>query len=237
MTATVRKNADGRFFEEYAWSDLIENGTPRVLSPTSQAFRVAITLEGAAPFALPDLSKAPGLIGPITDLMTFYADLFLAIHGGVLRQPGDRFYVPSPATGSWADGTVVVIGEDAVDFDITLTDVDRLSGIAVLSIKHVPPAEPKIRMAGEWMRAPVADTPNNYVQVRKTTGGYSASVGKETFDVQLRIALADGKILSATMDNPVTKVTRECSDAALTQCGEVRPDPTFRHVDMSRVSE
>lgn len=237
LTATVKKTADGGFVEEYAWSDLIVNGTPRALAPTSQAFRQAITLAGGAPFAPPDLSKTPGLIGPVTDLLTFYADLFLAIHGGVLRQAGDRFYFHNPVTASWADGSVVVIGEDHVDFDITLTDVDARSGVAVLLVKHVPPAEPRIRLAAEWMRSPVADTPNNFVQVRKTTDGYSGSVGKETFDVELRIAVADGKILSATMDNPVTKVTRECADATLAQCGEARPTPTFRHVEMSLVRE
>ena len=157
----------------------------------------------------------------------------MAIHQGVLRQPNDRVHFSSSVTGSFADGTIVVIGESAVDFDITLTDVDARSGIAVLRIKHVPPAEPKIRMVAEWMRAPVADTPNNHVEVRKTTSGYAASVGKETFDVELRISLAEGKILSATMDNPVTKVTRDCSDTALTQCGEARPNPTFRHIEMS----
>lgn len=69
LTAAVNKNADGRFFEEYAFSDLIVNGKPRPLSP---AFRVAITLEGGGPpFVPPDLSKAPNLIGPVTDLLTF----------------------------------------------------------------------------------------------------------------------------------------------------------------------
>jgi hypothetical protein len=83
------------------------------------------------------------------------------------------------------------------------------------------------------MRPPVADTPNNWVQVRKTKTGYAASVGKETFDVELRIDLADGKILSAKMDNPVTKITRDCADIALTQCGEARQDPTLRRIEMS----
>lgn len=87
------------------------------------------------------------------------------------------------------------------------------------------------------MRLPVADTPNNWVMVTKTRDGYVASVGKETFDVELRLALADGKLLSATMDNPVTRVTRDCSDAALTQCGEPRPNPVRRRIAMSLLRE
>jgi len=147
VTATTKKAADGRFVDELAWSDMVVNGAPRALAATSQAFRLAMTLEGGAPFELPDLSKAPGLIGPVTDVLTFYSDLFLAMHQG------------------------------------------------------------------------------------------AASVGKETFDVKQSIALSNGKILSATMDNPVTKVARVCSDAALTLCGDAKLDPTLRRIEMSLLRE
>jgi hypothetical protein len=154
---------------------------------------------------------------------------------GELRKPGDRFYFQNPVVASWADGNFVAIAEGAIDFDITLTEVR--DGVAVLVIKHVPPAQPKIRIPADWMRAPVADTPNNWVQVRKTKTGYAASVGKETFDVELGIDVADGKILSATMDNPVTKITRDCVDIALAQCGEARPDPTLRRIEMALLTK
>ena len=237
VTATTKKAADGRFVDELAWSDMVVNGAPRALAATSQAFRLAMTLEGGAPFELPDLSKAPGLIGPVTDVLTFYSDLFLAMHQGALRTAGDHFYFPNPIAASWADGAAVVLGEDHIDFDITLTAVDRASDVATLLIKHVPPPAPKIRLPADWMRAPVADTPNNWVQVRKTDTGFAASMGKETFDVKQSIALSNGKILSATMDNPVTKVARVCSDAALTRCGDAKLDPTLRRIEMSLLRE
>src|SRR5712692_2437606 len=189
IIGTTKKASDGRFVEEFGWSDMVANGAPRALAATSEVFRLAVTLEGGAPFEMPDLSKAPGLIGPVTDLMTFYSDLFLAMHQGALRKAGDHLYFPSPITASWADGTVVVLGETHIDFDITLTAVDTASDVATLLIKHVPPPAPKIRLPADWMRAPVADTPNNWVQVRKTDTGFAASVGKETFDVELSIAL------------------------------------------------
>lgn len=233
ITGTTKKAGDGRFVEEFAWSDMVANGAPRVLPATSQAFRLAVTLEGGAPFEMPDLSKAPGLIGPVTDLMTFYADLFLAMHHGALRSAGDRFYFSSPIASSWADGTVVVLGEDHIDFDITLTDVDPPSRVATLLIKHVPPPVPKIRLPADWMRAPIADTPNNWVQVRKTDTGFAASVGKETFDVTLNVDSSNGKLLSARMENPVTKVTRACSDAALTECGDAQATPVLRRIELS----
>jgi len=45
-----------------------------------------------------------------------------------------------------------------------------------------------------------------------------AAVGKETFTVEMKISLPDGKILSASMDNPVETIMRMCDDEALTQC-------------------
>src|SRR6266487_1025741 len=168
ITATTKKASNGRFVEELAWSDMVADGAPRALAATSQAFRLAVTLEGGAPFDIPDLSKAPGLIGPVTDLMTFYSDLFLAMHQGGLRKAGDHFYFPSPITASWADGIVVVLGEDHIDFDITLTAVDTVSHIATLLIKHVPPPVPNIRLPAAWMQARVSEAPNNWVEVQKT---------------------------------------------------------------------
>jgi hypothetical protein len=222
---------------EFATPSYLANGALRALAATSQAFRLAVSLEGGAPFELPDLSKAPGLIGPVTDVMTFYSDLFLAMHQGELRNAGDHFYFPSPITASWADGRVVVLGEDHIDFDITLTAVDTASDVATLLIKHVPPPAPKIRLPVDWMRAPVAETPNNFVEVEKTATGFTASVGKETFDVTLNVDISHGTILSAKMENPVTKVTRACSDAALTQCGDAQATPLLRRIELSLLRE
>jgi hypothetical protein len=73
--------------------------------------------------------------------------------------------------------------------------------------------------------------------VRKTATGFAASVGKETFDVTLNVDISHGKILSARMENPVTKVTRACSDAALTQCGNAQATPVLRRIELSLLRE
>lgn len=235
VSATTKRAVDGRFIEEVAWSDYMANGKPRPLSPSNQAFRLAVTLAGGSPFDLPDLSKAIGIIGPVTDVMTFYADLFLAMHQGNLANAGDHFYFDNPMTGSWADGTNVLVGRDHVDFDITLTRMDRGTDTAVLAIKHVVPRVPDVKLPVAWMATPVADTPNNFVQVRRTAGGFAATVGKETFNVDIGVSLSDGRILSATLVNPVVAITRDCKDAELTVCGEPRSDPTMRRIQMSLI--
>lgn len=233
LTAIVSRDAAGRFVEEYAWSDLVIDGIPRQLTPASRQFRQAVTLNGDAPFVFPDLSRLqPGLIGPVTDLLTFYADLFLAMHAGQLRAPGDRFLVRRDVPNSWADGTVVLVGEGAIDFDIMLTDIDRLNGVAGLVVKHVVPEEPAIQIPAAWMHAPVADTPNNWVQVRRDGDSYVAAVGQETFDVELNVSLESGRILRATMVNPVETVVRDCADIELADCGGPRRRRIFRRVEM-----
>jgi len=235
LMAVVKKLANGQFVEEYAYTDLIVDGVSQPLTAASREFRQIVTLTGDAPFKFPDLSKVqPTLIGPITDLLTFYADLFLATRAGRLREPGDRFLFPSPSVSSWADGTRVLMGEGAIDFDIRLTGLDSSRGVATLLVKHVPPTTPKVKFPAEWMRERIADVPNNWIQVRRTANAYVGAAGKETFDVELKISLSNGEILSATMDNLVEAVARECRDVALSDCSEPRPHRTVRRIEMSR---
>ena len=46
-----------------------------------------------------------------------------------------------------------------------------------------------------------------------------AEVGKETFEVEINVSLKNGKIISATIDNPVEVLSRDCEDAELSRCG------------------
>jgi hypothetical protein len=69
--------------------------------------------------------------------------------------------------------------------------------------------------------------------VQKTQDGkFSAGVGKETFDVTITVSLKDGKILRATMNNPVKTIERICQDKELTQCGEAKPHEILRTIEI-----
>jgi hypothetical protein len=232
---TVKKDPAGAYFEEYRWTDMISDGEPFPLPPESQAFRQRVSLDPDIPMAVPDLSKVdPKLIGPITDLMTFSADLWLAVKTGQLTKAGDHFYVPNGTPSSWADGSHVLVGESAIDFDMTLKSVDAASQTAVLVVRHVPPAKPQVHLGAAWMQAPVGDTLNNWVLVAKTpAGSYFASAGQETFTVELHVSLGDGKILSGSMDNSVKTVGRACVDQALTQCGPPQPHAINRKIEIA----
>jgi hypothetical protein len=168
--------------------------------------------------------------------MTFYADVWLAIRQPALRHAGDRVRVNHGDANSWADGTRIVLGEDSIDFDIVLGEASVATGTRDLTVRHVPPKQPKIRIPADWMRTPVADVPNNWVQVTKLPGArYIAAVGKETFDAQIRLSLANGKIVSAELENPVEVLERECTDEALTQCEEGVRYQILRRVQIAEI--
>jgi hypothetical protein len=229
----VEKDAAGNFVEAYAWSKFLVNGAPRTLDPKMANFRQVVSLTTDKPPAMSNLSQVdPSLIGPITDFYTFYVDLWLATHGPPLAHAGDHFYRQFGTPASWADGTYVTLGESSIDFDITLANVDATARVATLVALHVPPVHPQVPLPATWMQAPVAGTPNNWVQVESVNGKFVASVGKEVFDVQIEVSLDDGKILSATMENPVETMERDCKDAALTDCGEPRHHRIERLVEI-----
>jgi len=224
IAGAVRQRTDGHSIDELTW-------------PGPQDLRQVITLDGTAgPFLPADvaagIAKAPRLVGPFTDMLTFYADLYLAMHQDGLQKAGDHVLVANPQTGSWADGRTVIVGEDHVDFDLTLSAVDSTADSATLIAKHIPPPTPKIHLPADWMRPAIADTPNNFVEVKKTASGYNASIGKETFDVTLRVRLSDGLLLDAIMDNPVRTIDRQCADPLLSSCGAAQEGRVFRHVEL-----
>jgi hypothetical protein len=218
-SAKVSREPAGPFSENFAWTSLIVNGQPLALTPASLQFREGLSLSPDYTLAVPDLSKVqPILIGPITDLLTFYADVQLALRQKDLVRTGDHVYVKHGTPNSWADGTYTVFGQDSIDFDITLTKVDTTAQEATLTIRHVPPAVGQIAFPVAWMAAPVGRLPNNWVEVEKGQDKYSAEVGEETFEVVVKLSIPSGRILSAKMDNPVDILGRGCEDAALTKC-------------------
>ena len=233
-TGVVKRDSAGKYVEEYAWSNPISNGAAATLPAASIQFRQVLSLDPDKPPSIPNLGTVhPTLIGPITDLLTFYADLWLATRDGRLTHAGDHVYRKHGAPASWADGAYVVLGEDSIDFDITLTGIDQSTKVATLLVRHVPPEQSQVRLPVAWMREPVADTPNNWVQVTKRDGKFVAAVGKETFDVRMEVSVADGKILSGAMENGVNAQERDCHDAAFASCGDPRPRHTFRKIEIS----
>jgi len=234
-SGTAKKTASGSYIEEFRWTGMASNGQPITLALAMAEFREPLSLDPSWTPSAPGMSKTdPKMSGPILDFMTFYVDLWLMNKIGILQHAGDHFLVPNPQPSSWADGTHVLVGKDHIDFDLNLQSIDPVKQTAVVVVHHVPPSHPNLQLPADWMQAPVADTANNWVEVTKTIDGkYQAGVGKETFDITIIVSTADGKILSASMDNPVVTSTRLCDDAALTKCGVAQPHTIHRHVEIA----
>jgi len=231
----VKKDTAGRFFEEYQWTDMTSDGQPLSLAASSADYRQKLSLDPRQIPSAPDLKEVdPRMIGPITDMMTFYSDLWLANMLGAMKKAGDHFYFKNPMLSSWADGSRVLVGEDAIDFDMTLKAVDSHSGAAILEVKHVPPQHSTLPLKAAWMQEPVGAGANNWVQIAKDANGeYEAGVGMETFTVEITVSLADGHIVSATMENPVTTIERVCEDEALTKCGDAKRHEILRRIEIA----
>ncbi len=233
----VKKDSSGRFFEEFRWTNMISDGHPVSLAPSAIAYRQKLTLDPAQNPSAPDLKDAdPKMIGPITDLMTFYADLWLPSKLGVLRKAGDHFYFHNfMPPSSWADGKRVLVGEDAIDFDMTFKSLDPASSTAQIEIKHVPPQKQALPLKADWMKEPVASAQNNWIEItRNSDGKYEAGVGLETFAVELNVSTTDGHIVSATMDNPVNTVERICEDESLAKCSEPKRHEILRRIEITQ---
>jgi len=227
----VRKDSLGRTVEDFEWSHLVLDEHDVPLAARTDAVRQQLTLSPG--FMIPPsvARTDPRLVGPVLDLLTFYVDLWLAAKMP-LAHAGDHAHLPRTAPNSWADGRVVILGADAVDFEITLVSLDSAAGQARLLVRHVPPAKAVVPFPVSWMQAPLFDTPNNWVEVTKTSDtSYVAGAGRETFDVEIDVSLTDGRIVAATMDNPVDLVERVCRDAALTVCA-----PPYRYRILRRIA-
>jgi hypothetical protein len=100
----VTKDSVGTYIEQYGWSHLISDGQEVQLSVASLSFRQQVTLDPSGSSVLPDLSQVdPRLIGPITDFLTFYVDLYIAVRTEQLIHTGDHVYVKRGTPASWAD--------------------------------------------------------------------------------------------------------------------------------------
>jgi len=234
-TDTVKRDASGRYYEEISWSDL-RSSAQQSLTPASLALRQTVSLDDPTSYMkVPNLASVqPLLIGPITDTLTFYSDLLLAMRSNLAR-PGQTAYVPRTTPNSWADGYRVLVGQDVVDFSLKVEAVNSAEHTETLLIQHVPPPALHIQLPARWMQEATEAKPNNWVQVTRQDDGFIAETGKEAFDVRLVLDTRDGHILSAKMRNPVALKIRTCTDRELTQCGPESSKTIFREITWTLV--
>lgn len=234
-TDTVKRDANGRYYEEIGWSDFTSDAQ-QTLTPASLALRQTVSLDDPASYMrVPNLADVqPLLIGPITDTLTFYSDLLLA-EQAKLVQPGQTAYVSRTTPNSWADGQRVLLGQDVVDFSLSVESVNPAQHTEHLLVHHVPPPVLHVEQPAKWMQEVASAKPNNFVQVSREGERFNAETGKENFDVTLVVDTRDGSILSAALRNPVVLTTRLCTDREATQCGAESHKTILREVTLKRL--
>jgi len=232
-SATVKKSTDGTFHEVINWTRVRMDGRDIALPPASREFRQLLSLDPSSEVSIPPLATLDStLYAPMLDLMTFYADLRLAIKGNLVRKAGDHVLVPHGKPNSWADGRRITFAQDCIDFNISLVSLDSSS--ATLKVRHVPPRADCGEVPAAWMRRPVSDTISNWFQVeKKGDGDYIVGVGQEFFDAEIRITLPSGIIESATMYNPINGKERICKDSSLSDCGPTQKIKIVRSIKLS----
>ncbi len=119
--------------------DLRVNGNAAPLTLASKSFREHVSLSAGYKLSILNLALVqPNLIGPVLDFLKFYIDLNLAVRQHGLVRAGDHVFVKDARPNSWADGRNVLIGHDAIDFDISIDTADVLDQIAVVIVRRVP---------------------------------------------------------------------------------------------------
>lgn len=153
-TDVVKRDTSGRYYEEIRWSDFTSNAQ-QTLTPPSLALRQTVSLDDPVSYMkVPNLANVqPLLIGPITDALTLYSDLLLAIQAK-LTQQGQTAYVSRTTPNSWADGQRVLLGQDVVDFSLKVENVNPTEHTETILVQHVPPSALHVQLPAKWMQEP-----------------------------------------------------------------------------------
>jgi len=244
---TVKKQSTGEFFEEITWKRIVRDGKEIDLSKLSD-FRQILSLDENFISPLPNLAQIPAeilpyLVGPIFDLMTFYVDTNPILFREKLSdiEKGLSVYIPFSKPASWADGSRVLMGEDCIDFNVSLSGTDSLFA---LRVEHVgPPLKTCVSLPETWMASPLKSRPNNWVQVTKSLDEhFVVQWGYEYFDTHIYLDPKSGFILSAEMYNPVDIKSRTCREIqsvngkiiSIKECGEISTGHIFRSISIQR---
>ena len=146
---------------------------------------------------MPDLAHVdPKLIGPITDFMTFYVDLWRAEKLGELKKTGDQLYFKQ---GTRSRGRRSVVSSASLHrLRLHVEECRRSQPEATLEM----PSRSAREVAGHAHRRldahPRSRHSEQLVGVNRTQDGkFHAAVGKETFDVEIKVSLVDCKATPA----------------------------------------
>jgi hypothetical protein len=224
----VRMDADVPY-ERIRWvslkdGDTDESEAARRVPPTE----FSLARRGSLQFTKP--TDNPKMLGPVTDLYTFYFAVSPLAGIENVSQDGEEYVRPEPITGDWSDGKDYLVGQSHVEVRMRLVKAgpDRVTYQTAFVPTH------GLRTETAWMSAPVcAGQPNNFQMIRRQGDGYVAVWGCEEFKVETEVGARTGRILSAHMDDRLTWKLMYCTDRELTKCSPLPDRKQHRLVDLS----
>lgn len=141
------------------------------------------------------------MVGPITDLNTFFVSVHPSEGIAHLASVGDIHEDSSVVQGDFTDSVMVLLGNDCLNVSYELL---RITGdTAVYRITYAPPRTSCLPMLRGDMSAAVVDSvPNNFQMIRDAgEGKVTLMWGVEEFIVTASVDRSNGMILRADMDN------------------------------------
>ena len=136
-----------------------------------------------------------------------------------LHKPGDHLRVPTPISGSWANGGSIPLGRDYLA--VTEQLLDMTPDTVTFRSSFQPPPSHGLPMAQTWMQAPVSGTTaNNFEQIiNQGKAGATVMWGNEKFMIITTVDRKTGVILRAQMVNNLDLRLRVGCTADATHCG------------------
>ena len=186
----------------------------------------------AVPMHRVSTDAVPELEGPVDDLLNFLVDLSAGVGVSQLHAPGDTRAMANPVSGDFS-GATVPLGRDFILLTTTLKSLDK--DRAEFQSSYQPPHGVGLPPYRPWMSEPVCGGPNNFQIVQKQGPGFVALWGCESFVVDTVVERSDGRMLSASMVNPLSLKGRFCQDAALTACTNIPDVHIERHVELKLI--
>lgn len=220
--------------ERVRWEDLEVTRGDKTASQTALAAAIEpyeISLHPDGSLALPPL-REPAMVGPISDLTTFYVAISPSIGIDTLTKVGDEHVMPEAVRGVWTVLPHTPLGEDCIVPRVKITHLDV--NTVTFHTAFEPPSTPCLEPLGPWMREPVDGTrPNNFRQVTADPSGTRIVMwGREAFTTECRVERPSGRILVASMENTLTLKVRVGCDATLESCAGEFPTTIRRTVKL-----
>jgi hypothetical protein len=237
LTATVTSSAP--FEEKIVLREMWRNEAGQHLDLTNLArsfggFSMSLVPLEAEPAAPPNLTNIdPALLQPVLDVHSILAAARLQGGIGELRKVGDVRTLPHSKKSSWADGRLVILGENCLNVECRVMAADDAE--VLLETSYEPPSASCLALSSPMMKPNVdGATPNNFELIQRANGRVMAMWGRERLVIRSHLRRSDGLLLRATMENDFKlRIAKDC-DESLADCAMDLPLSIHRKVRLQR---